>query len=265
MGKIIAVTNQKGGVGKTTSAANIGIGNQMAGKKVLLVDFDPSGDLSTVLGFNTDFVEKPISYYVEKIISRCPIDGYEPLVGEAGIHLIPSNEDLANLEFDLVNATMRESVLRKILDPLKDQYDYIFIDCPPSFGMLTVNAMAAADYVLITCQTEFLSSKAMEKLLRTIIKIKNSSNPALDIYSVLLTMTSHTKFSQFNIEQVREQYGSNFRVFQTSIPRSIKCAEATCMAQSIFKYEKDSVVALAYQMVVSEMRLIDNELEASHE
>ncbi len=105
----------------------------------------------------------------------------------------------------------------------------------------------------------YQNSRAMGQLLRTIIKIKNSANPALDIYSVLLTMTSHTKFSQFNIEQVREQYGSYFRVFQTSIPRSVKCAEATCAAQSIFKYEKDSFVAQAYQNVVEEMRDIDTE------
>lgn len=264
MGKIIAVTNQKGGVGKTTSAANIGIGNQMVGKKVLLVDFDPSGDLTTVLGFNTDNLEKPISSYVEKVISKCPIDEYKPLIGEAGIHLIPSNEDLANLEFDLVNASMRESVLKKILDPIKDQYDYIFIDCPPSFGMLTVNAMAAADYVLITCQTEFLSSRAMGQLLRTIIKIKNSANPALDIYSVLLTMTSHTNLSSHYINEVCKEYGTYFRVFSTTIPRCTKCAEATSYAKSIYSYSKRSSAARAYRGIVNEMEKIDKELEAIH-
>lgn len=254
--KVIAVTNQKGGVGKTTTTENVAIGLARNGCNVLIVDFDPQGDLTSCLGWkNNDSLEHSVSSMLDDYINDNDIN-YESLIlhHEEHVDLIPANIELADFEMRLVSVINREQTLSNCIEPLRNQYDYIFIDCPPSLGMLTVNALSAADEVLIPVQTQYLPAKGMTKLLQTVGKVQRKINSNLKITGIVMTLADlNTNLTKSTIETIRESFGKNIRVFDTIIPKATKASEASISGKSIYAYAKDSKVALAYANLTKEL------------
>lgn len=256
MSKVIALCNQKGGVGKTTTAVNLGIGLVRQGKKVLLVDADAQGSLTLSLGFkNPDALPISIANVMENIIDEKPMpDGYGILQHDEGVDLMPSNIDLSGMDVRLINTMSRESVLKTYLDGVKQNYDYVLIDCMPSLGMMTINSLTAADSIIIPSQPHFLSTKGLELLLRTVSKVKKQINPKLRIDGILLTMVnSRTVFTQDIISLLRGQYGERIKVFETEIPYSIRAVETSAEGKSIFAHDKNGKVAAAYDKFTKEV------------
>mgnify|MGYP002601570913 FL=1 len=258
--KVIAVTNQKGGVGKTTTTENVAIGLARNGCNVLIVDFDPQGDLTSCLGWkNNDSLEHSVSSMLDDYINDNDIN-YESLIlhHDEHVDLIPANIELADFEMRLVSVINREQTLSNCIEPLRNQYDYIFIDCPPSLGMLTVNALSAADEVLIPVQTQYLPAKGMTKLLQTVGKVQRKINSNLKITGIVMTLADlNTNLTKSTIETIRESFGKNIRVFDTIIPKATKASEASISGKSIYAYAKESKVALAYSNLTKE--LINNQ------
>lgn len=243
---IIAVVNQKGGTGKTTTTENLGVGLALEGKKVLLVDTDPQASLTVSLGNPCpDDLSPTLSDLMGKIMMENPITPDEGILHHPeGVDLVPSNIELSGMEVALVNAMSRETILRQYLDTVKQNYDYILLDCMPSLGMLTVNALAAADNVLIPVQAAYLPAKGLEQLLGTINKVKRQINPKLRIEGILLTMVdSRTNYSKDISNLIRESYGGKLKVYKTDIPRSVRAEEISAEGTSIFKHDpKGSIV-----------------------
>ncbi len=254
--KVIAVTNQKGGVGKTTTTENVAIGLVRQGFDVLIVDFDPQGDLTSCLGWkNNDALEHSVSSMLDDYINDNDID-YDSLIlhHEEDVDLIPANIELADFEMRLVSVINREQTLSNCIEPLRDKYDYIFIDCPPSLGMLTVNALSAADKVLIPVQTQYLPAKGMTKLLQTVNKVQRKINSNLKITGIVMTLADlNTNITKSTIDTIRESFGKNIRVFDTIIPKATKASEASISGKSIYAYAKDSKVAVAYDNLTKEL------------
>ena len=255
--QIIAIANQKGGVGKTTTCANLGIGLAQAGKKVLLIDADAQGNLTQMLGWpQPDELSPTLSTLMEKIIAEQPITPGEGILHHAeGVDLIPANIELAGLEVSLVNCMNREKMLKQVLDGAKREYDYILLDCTPSLGMLTINALAAADTALIPVQAQYLSAKGLEQLLQTICKVhRQKINPKLKIEGILLTMTdSRTNYGKQIDTLIRQAYGSKIKVFDQTIPRSVRAAEISAVGKSIFQHDPKGKVAEAYKSLTKEV------------
>ena len=230
---VIAVVNQKGGTAKTTTVENLGIGLAREGKKVLLVDTDPQGSLTISLGY-----PRP-----EGILHQAE-----------GIDLIPANISLAGLEVALVNTMNRERILKQFLEPVKGNYDYVLLDCMPSLGMLTVNALAAADAALVPVQANYLSAKGLEQLLQTINKVKRQINPKLRIEGILLTMVDgRTNYGREISSLIRDTYGGHIKIFNSEIPRSVRAAEISAEGKSIFLHDPKGKVAEAYQNLTKEV------------
>ena len=226
--QIIAISNQKGGVGKTTTCVNLGIGLAQAGKKVLLVDADPQGSLTISLGHpQPDELPVTLSDVMGKVLMDQPIRPGEGLIHHSeGVDLMPANIQLSGMEVSLVNAMSRETILKQYLDTVKRQYSHILIDCQPSLGMLTVNALAAANRIIIPVQAEYLPAKGLEQLLQTVSKVKRQINPKLQIDGILLTMVdSRTNFAKEIAALLRENYGSKIKVFNTEILHLIRAKE----------------------------------------
>ena len=226
--QIIAIANQKGGVGKTTTCANLGIGLAQEGKKVLLIDGDPQGSLSISLGYSRpDTLPVTLSDMMGKVLTDTPIQSGEGILHHAeGVDLMPADIQLSGMEVSLVNAMSRETILRQYLETVKHQYSHILIDCQPSLGMLTVNALAAANRVLIPVQAEYLPAKGLEQLLQTISKVRRQINPKLQIDGILLTMVDgRTNFAKEISALLRETYGSKIKVFGSEIPHSVRAKE----------------------------------------
>ncbi len=253
---VMAVVNQKGGTGKTTTCENLGIGLANEGKKVLLVDTDPQGSLTIALGnHRPDDLPVTLTDLMAKIMQDQPIASREGILShEEGVDLVPANITLSGLEVSLVNAMSRETVLKQYLETVKGQYDYILLDCMPSLGMLTVNALAASDQVLIPVQANYLSAKGLEQLLQTVNKVKRQINPRLKIEGILLTMVDNrTNFAKEISSLIRETYGSRLKVYDTDIPRSVRAAEISAEGVSIFKHDPGGKVAAAYRNLTKEV------------
>ena len=215
-GTIIALSNQKGGVGKTTTCANLGIGLAMEGKKVLVVDADPQSSLSISLGYpQPDQLPVTITDLMKKVILDKPItEGEGILHQKEGVDLLSASIELAGLEASMVNVMSRETILRQVLNEIGKPYDFILLDCMPSLGMLTINALAAADSVLIPVQAHYLPAKGLEQLLQTISKVRRQINPDLRIEGILLTMVdSRTNYARDISNLIRETYGGKLKVF----------------------------------------------------
>lgn len=253
---ILAVVNQKGGTGKTTTCGNLGIGLAQSGKRVLLVDVDPQGSLTISLGYpNPDELEMTLTELMTKMMQDLPVmpeDGI--LHHQEMVDLIPANIALAGLEVSLVNVMSRETVLKQLLSQFRDRYDYILLDCSPSLGMLTVNALAAADDVLIPVQAQYLSAKGLEQLLQTVNRVRSKINPQLHTLGILLTMVdSRTNYAKEISSLIRDTYGSQIRVFDTDIPRSVRAAETSAEGKSIFLHDPKGKVADAYRILTREV------------
>ena len=253
---VMAVVNQKGGTGKTTTCENLGVGLAMEGKKVLLVDTDPQASLTICLGHPVpDQLSPTLSDMMGKILSEQPIAPGEGILHHPeGVDLMPANIELSGLEVSLVNAMSRETILKQYLDTVKQNYDFILLDCMPSLGMLTVNALAAADNVLIPGQAAYLPAKGLEQLLQTINKVRRQINPKLRIEGILLTMVdSRTNYSKDISNLIRENYGGKLKVYKTDIPRSVRAEEISAEGTSIFKHDPKGKVADAYRVLTKEV------------
>lgn len=218
-------------------------------KKVLIVDADPQGDATTCLGWpDQDNLSITLSTLLEKVIRDEPVLPQEGVLhNKEGIDLIPSNIELSGLEMTLVNAMSREFTMREYLSRIKHEYDYVIIDCPPSLSMLTINALAAADSVIIPCQAHYLPAKGMTQLLKTISKVKRQINPNLKVDGVLLTLADmRTNLAKTTEETLRQNYGSMLKIYKTVIPLAVKAAEMSAAGESIYAYDKNSKVAAAY-------------------
>ena len=253
---VLAVVNQKGGTGKTTTCENLGVGLAQEGKKVLLVDVDPQGSLTISLGYpRPDDLDSTLSELMAKVMQETPLSPGEGILHhEEGVDLIPANISLSGIEVSLVNAMSRETILKQLMEPLKRQYDFILLDCMPSLGMLTVNALAAADNVLIPVQAQYLSAKGLEQLLQTVNKVRRQINPKLRIEGILLTMVDgRTNYARDISNLIRETYGSKIKVFGTDIPHSVRAAEISAEGMSIFKNDPKGKVAEAYRVLTKEV------------
>ena len=254
--KVIALANQKGGTAKTTTTLNLGIGLAHQGRKVLLVDADPQGDLTTALGWiNADSLPITLETQMKKILQDEPFVYNEGILHhEEGVDIIPTNIELSGMEISLVNAMSREQTLKLYLSDLKKDYDYILIDCMPSLGMLTINALAASDSVIVPVQAQYLPAKGMTQLMKTIGKVQRQINPALKVDGVLLTLADmRTNLARVTAESIRQNYGRKIKVYQTVIPVGVKAAETSAAGQSIYRYDKNGTVARAYASFTREV------------
>ena len=247
--KVIAIINQKGGVGKTTTAINLSAALGELGKSVLLIDLDPQGNTSSGLGVEKELVDCCI---YDVLLNDVPLE--ETIVKQVtpGLDVVPATINLAGAEVELVSEMARENRLRDALAPMRGTYDYIFIDCPPSLGLLTVNALVAADKLLIPIQCEYYALEGVTKLLESMKRVQTRLNPSIDIFGVLMTMyDGHTNLSKQVVSEVRTYFGD--KVFDMVIPRTVKLSEAPSYQQPITQYDPSGKGSIAYTEVAKEV------------
>ena len=253
---IIGIVNQKGGTGKTTTCVNLGIDLVHEGKRVLIADCDPQGSLTISLGYpQPDSLPVTLADLMGNVLSAIPIHpGDGVLHHEEGVDILPANIALAGMEVSLVNAMSHETTLKQVLANYSKDYDHILLDCSPSLGMLTINALTAADRIVIPVQAQYLSAKGVEQLLGTVARVKRNINHNLKIDGVLLTMVdSRTNKSKENASLLRSTYGPKIKVFDTEIPRSVRAAEISAEGKSIFEHDPGGKVAAAYHALTKEV------------
>jgi chromosome partitioning protein len=250
MGKTIAIANQKGGVGKTTTAINLSACLAEAGKKVLVIDLDPQGNTTSGLGIDKESLENTV---YDLILDECSIKESMNKVEEIpGLTVIPSDVDLAGAEVELLDVDGKEYILKNAVDYVKQDYDYIIIDCPPSLNMLTINAMTTAESILVPIQCEYYALEGLSQLVRTVNLVKDRLNPELEMEGVVFTMfDSRTNLSLQVVENVKEHIEEN--VYKTIIPRNIRLAEAPSYGEPICKYDPKSMGTEAYRNLAKEI------------
>ena len=248
MGKIIAIANQKGGVGKTTTAVNLSAAIAQAGKKVLMADLDPQGNTTSGLGRT---VNERTSIY-DALMGRAQLKNCIQQTEIKKLHLIGSDIRLAGAEVELVSVKEREFYLKKLLGAVRDDYDFIFVDCPPSLSLLTLNALAAADSVLVPIQCEYYALEGVTALMNTINRVKHTFNPRLEIEGILLTMLDgRTNLAIQVVDQVKKHFRKD--VFATMIPRNVRLGEAPSHGEPICLYDPKSSGAIAYEALAKEV------------
>jgi chromosome partitioning protein len=249
MGRVISVSNQKGGVGKTTTTVNVAAFIADRGKRVLIIDIDPQANAGYGVGIKADETEKTI---YEVLIGTVPIREAIMTTGLSNLHLIPSNIHLAGAQMDLMDVSGKEFILRRAMQEIRDDYDYVFVDCPPSLGILTLNSLVAADSVMIPLQCEYYALEGLSQLLRIIAMVQENLNRSLSIEGVVLTMyDSRTNLSQQVVSDVRE-YFSN-KVFKTIIPRNVRLSEAPSFGKPIGLYDRGSIGSVTYENLAEEV------------
>ncbi|MDD6798925.1 MAG: ParA family protein [Firmicutes bacterium] len=249
MGKIVVFANQKGGVGKTTSAVNIAAAVGAKGKKVLLVDMDPQGNTSSGVGINKKSM-KLSSYDI--LINRSSAESCVVETDFENLSIIPSNISLAGAEFELVSSDNRETRLKSALSIIKDRFDYIFVDCPPSLGILTVNALVACDGVLVPMQCEYYSLEGLSQLMVSIKQVKRLYNPGLEIVGIIITMYNGRLNLSLQVMDELKKYYAN-KLFSTTIPRNVRLSEAPSYGMPVRYYDKYSNGAEAYDKISEEL------------
>lgn len=249
MGRVIAIANQKGGVGKTTTAINLSATLAEAGQRVLAVDFDPQGNETSGLGVEKEAVEKTV---YELIVGECDINDCLVKEVQKNLDLLPSNVNLAGAEIELLEMENKESILRYYLNEIKDNYDFIIIDCPPSLSLLTLNALTASDTVLVPIQCEYYALEGLNQVMKTVKLVKKKLNPSLEMEGVVFTMyDARTNLSQQVVESVKSALNEN--IYNTIIPRNVRLAEAPSYGMPITVYDSKSAGAEKYRMLAAEV------------
>ncbi|EFU75462.1 ParA family protein [Lachnoanaerobaculum saburreum] len=256
MSKVIAIANQKGGVGKTAVSSNLSVGLAMNGKKVMVIDADPQGNLTSSLGIdNADELENTLASFIEREITERQIELSEYIMhNEEGVDIMPCNIKLAGMDYMIMNALSREYLLDAFVSNVRDKYDYILIDCSPSLNLVTINVLTASDSVIIPVEASYLSMTGLQQLLASIGSTKRKLNRKLEVEGIVINkVNTRTNHEKNIIGKLREAYGSQIKIFDVMIPESVRAKECTAFGVSIYKHDGKGKVAKSFEELTREV------------